>query len=186
MPTAPAVRALVRAWLVYAVTIAALAMAQSWWAVILLWVAAGLAVSGLFVLGHDASHGALTSSRKANRILAQVCMGPSIHVESAWDLGHNRIHHGFTTRQGFDFVWHPATVEEYRDLDSGFRIPKLKIYGEGNGGEFRRASEDDPHRQRTAAAGRSFFSSRSSFSSRVLMRLRLSGDRYSTKTLPIR
>jgi acyl-lipid omega-6 desaturase (Delta-12 desaturase) len=34
-------------------------------------------------------------------------MGPSAHVEAAWDLGHNRIHHGYTTRQGFDFVWHP-------------------------------------------------------------------------------
>ena len=53
-PAAPAVRALIRAWVVYAVTIAALAAVHSWWGVILLWIAAGLAVSGLFVLGHDA------------------------------------------------------------------------------------------------------------------------------------
>ena len=122
-PAGPAVRALIRAWAVYAVTIAVLASVHSWWAVGLMWLAAGLAVSGLFVLGHDASHGALTSSIKANRVLAQLCMAPSIHVESAWDLGHNRIHHGFTTRQGFDFVWHPATVDEYRGLG---RIARLQ------------------------------------------------------------
>lgn len=115
-PTAPAVRALARAWVVYAVTIAALATASAWWSVTLLWIAAGFAVAGLFVLGHDASHGALTSSPRANRLIARVCMIPSIHVEAAWDLGHNRIHHGYTTRQGFDFVWHPATTDDYRSL----------------------------------------------------------------------
>ena len=122
-PTAPAARALVRAWVVYAVTIAALAAAGSWWSVTLLWIAAGFAVSGLFVLGHDASHGALTSSNTWNRLLARACMVPSIHVEAAWDLGHNRIHHGYTTRQGFDFVWHPATVQDWRSLG---RIARLQ------------------------------------------------------------
>ena len=28
-------------------------------------------------------------------------------------LGHNRIHHAYTVRQGYDFVWHPYTAEEY-------------------------------------------------------------------------
>ena len=97
-------------------------MASSWWAIIPLWIAGGLAVSGLFVLGHDASHGALLSSPKINRIVAQFSMGPSVHVESAWDLGHNRIHHGYTTREGFDFVWHPATVEEYSTYNSLQRL----------------------------------------------------------------
>ena len=121
-PTAPAVRALLRAWLVYFITIAALAIASSWWTVSLLWIASGFAVAGLFVLGHDASHGALTSSIRANRFIARTCMIPSIHVEAAWDLGHNRIHHGYTTRQGFDFVWHPATVDEYRALSRVARL----------------------------------------------------------------
>lgn len=93
-----------------------LALTDRWWALLLLWPLAGLGVAGLFVLGHDASHGALLPSRRANTIVARVCMAPSAHVEAAWDLGHNRIHHGYTTRQGFDFVWHPLTVEEYRAL----------------------------------------------------------------------
>jgi len=89
---------------------------------IVLWMFAGLGVAGLFVLGHDASHGALVDSRRMNRLLARVCMAPSAHVEAAWDLGHNRIHHGYTTREGFDFVWHPTSVAEYRGLGRLYRL----------------------------------------------------------------
>ena len=108
--------AVVQASVLYLVPMAGLVLTDRWWAVLVLWMLAGLGAAGLFVVGHDASHGALVDSRKANRVIAQVCMGPSAHVESAWDLGHNRIHHGYTTRQGFDFVWHPTTVDEYREL----------------------------------------------------------------------
>lgn len=108
--------ALVQAVLLWVAPVVALALTDSWWLTVPLWLLAGLAVSGLFVLGHDASHGALLDSRKANRLIAQVCMAPSVHVEAAWDLGHNRIHHGYTTREGFDFVWHPLTVEQYQAL----------------------------------------------------------------------
>jgi omega-6 fatty acid desaturase (delta-12 desaturase) len=108
--------ALVQAWVLYLVPVVGLALTNTWWAVLGLWLLAGLAVSGLFVLGHDASHMALLESRKANRLVAQLCMVPSFHVEAAWDLGHNRIHHGYTTRQGFDFVWHPSTLEEYQAM----------------------------------------------------------------------
>ncbi|MDO8365013.1 MAG: fatty acid desaturase [Actinomycetota bacterium] len=116
-------RSLTRAWLavlqaivLYAAPVVGLALTDTWWAVLGLWVLAGLGVAGLFVVGHDASHGALVDSRRLNRGLAQLCMVPSGHVEAAWDLGHNRIHHGYTTRQSFDFVWHPSTVEEYRAM----------------------------------------------------------------------
>ena len=108
--------ALIQATILYVIPTIGLALTNTWWAVGAWWILSGLAVSGLFVLGHDASHNALLDSRKANRVVAQVCMGPSVHVESAWDLGHNRIHHGYTTRQGFDFVWHPLTVAEYTAL----------------------------------------------------------------------
>ena len=102
--------------MLYVVPVVGLAVTHSWWATLLLWPLAGLATAGLFVVGHDASHGALLESRRANRIVAQLCMVPSAHAEAAWDLGHNRIHHGYTTRQGFDFVWHPLTVAEYQGL----------------------------------------------------------------------
>ena len=114
--------ALVQAVLLYLVPMTLLVLTDRWWAVPLLWVAAGLAIAGLFVLGHDASHGALFRSRRANRAVAVTCMAPSAHVEAAWNLGHNRIHHGYTTRRGFDFVWHPTTVEEYRSMGTATRL----------------------------------------------------------------
>lgn len=115
-PSGPASLALVQAVVLYLAPVIGLALTDRWWALLILWPLAGLGVAGLFVLGHDASHGALVESRPTNRLLARLCMVPSIHAEAAWDLGHNRVHHGYTTRQGFDFVWHPTTVEEYRAL----------------------------------------------------------------------
>ena len=115
--------ALLQASVLYLVPVACLAFTDRWWALVVLWPLAGLGVAGLFVLGHDASHGALVESRRANRLIAQVSMAPSVHVEAAWDLGHNRIHHGYTTRQGFDFVWHPLTVDDYRALG---RLARLR------------------------------------------------------------
>ncbi len=70
------VAALVQAALLYLVPLALLALTDTWWAVLLLWMAAGLAVAGLFVLGHDASHGALFRSRRANRAVAVGVHGP--------------------------------------------------------------------------------------------------------------
>ena len=122
-PSAPAAWALARAVVLYLAPVVGLALTDRWWVVLVLWLFAGLGVAGLFVLGHDASHGALVESRRANRLIARLCMAPSIHAEAAWDLGHNRIHHGYTTRQGFDFVWHPSTVEEYRALG---RLARLR------------------------------------------------------------
>src|SRR5512141_2782588 len=87
--TARAVWALVQAVALYVAPLVGLALTDRWWALLVLWPLAGLGVAGLFVLGHDASHGALVESRRANRVIAQVFMAPSIHVEAAWDLGHN-------------------------------------------------------------------------------------------------
>ena len=76
----------------------------------------GLTVSSLFVLGHDAAHDALLPNRHLNRLVALVFMLPSLHVRDGWVFGHNRVHHGFTVRRGTDFVWHPVTPDEYRDM----------------------------------------------------------------------
>ena len=138
--TAPAAWALARAGALHVAALVGLVLTDRWWLTGIFWLLAGLAVAGLFVLGHDASHGALLPGRKSNRLVARLCMIPSAHVEAAWDLGHNRIHHGYTTRQGFDFVWHPLTTEEYRALG---RIAKLRHRLEwswlGSGAYFFRA-----------------------------------------------
>jgi omega-6 fatty acid desaturase (delta-12 desaturase) len=111
-----------QAALLHLAALVGLAVTNTWWLLLPLWLLAGLGVSGLFVLGHDASHGSLFEGTRRNRVVARLCMVPSAHVEAAWSLGHNRIHHGYTTRQGFDFVWHPMTPEEYGELGRFARL----------------------------------------------------------------
>jgi omega-6 fatty acid desaturase (delta-12 desaturase) len=72
-----------------------------------------LVVSGLFIVGHDAAHGALFRSKRLNGVVGRIAMLPGLHVFDGWILGHNRVHHAFTVRQGVDFVWHPVTPEQY-------------------------------------------------------------------------
>ncbi|MFV1990438.1 MAG: fatty acid desaturase [Acidimicrobiales bacterium] len=108
--------------LLYIAVLAALVFASSWWLVIPLWALAGLAVVGLFVLGHDAAHGALFDSQRLNSLVGHIMFFPSMHVYEAWVLGHNRIHHGHTVRQGMDFVWHPVTAEQWGALGKYKRL----------------------------------------------------------------
>ncbi len=105
-----------RAALIWLAVLAGLVFARSWYLVIPLWMVSGLAVSGLFVLGHDCAHGALFESKELNRTIGRALMVPSLHIYESWVIGHNRIHHGHTLRQGMDFVWHPLTVEQFRAL----------------------------------------------------------------------
>ena len=57
---------------VYAATLVALAATNRWYLVLPLWVLAGFAVSGMFVLGHDAAHGALFAHRRLNGFVGRV------------------------------------------------------------------------------------------------------------------
>ena len=107
---------LARDGLVYSLAVAGLVLTDNPLLLVPLWIVAGLAVSGLFVLGHDAAHDALFDSRRLNAIAGRIAMLPSLHATEQWVFGHNRVHHGHTLRQGMDFVWHPLTVEEYQAM----------------------------------------------------------------------
>jgi len=88
-----------------------------------LWIASGLLVSGLFVIGHDAAHEALFDSKRMNAVIARLAMLPSLHATEGWIFGHNRVHHGHTLREGMDFVWHPTTPAGYEEMG---RMAKLR------------------------------------------------------------
>lgn len=92
----------------------ALVLVSNIWAVLGLEVVMALVVSGLFIVGHDSAHGALFSSKRLNSVVGRIAMLPSFHVFEGWILGHNRVHHAFTVRQGYDFVWHPITPQEWK------------------------------------------------------------------------
>jgi acyl-lipid omega-6 desaturase (Delta-12 desaturase) len=117
-PLGRALLGVTQAIVLHALAIWALLATDAWYLLIPLWFLAGLGISGLFIMGHDASHGALTEHTRLNKWIARICFLPSLHAEAAWALGHNRVHHGYTCRQGMDFVWQPLTVEEYRALST--------------------------------------------------------------------
>ena len=100
----------------YAAVVAGLVLVDSPWLLVPLWILAGLTISALFIVGHDAAHGALFRSQRLAYLAGQFAMLPSLHLYEAWCFGHNRIHHGHTTRQEMDYVWHPLTPEQFRVL----------------------------------------------------------------------
>lgn len=122
-PTRRGMVLVVRSLAIYAAILVGLVFADAWYFVVPLWLLAGLAVSSLFVLGHDAAHGALFDDGARNRRIGRALMLPSLHVYESWVVGHNRIHHGHTLRQDMDFVWHPKTVEQYRAMN---RLQRLR------------------------------------------------------------
>ena len=101
-----------------------------------LWVLAGVAVSGLFVIGHDAAHGALFDSKRINAVVARIAMLPSLHAVEVWIFGHNRVHHGHTVREGMDFVWHPLTTADYQALGRFRRLRHRLEWGPLGSGAY--------------------------------------------------
>ena len=93
---------------IYGLVVAGLIAFNNPFAVLALWVLSALVISGLFIVAHDAAHGALFSSKRLNRTIGT--------------LGHNRIHHGYTVREGFDFVWHPYTAEQFEAMSKLGRL----------------------------------------------------------------
>jgi omega-6 fatty acid desaturase (delta-12 desaturase) len=120
-PTRIGLAWLVRDGALYAGILTALALTDHPLALALLWPLCGLAIAGLFILGHDAAHGSLFASERLNRWLGTAAMLPALHVFEAWRFGHNRVHHGHTLRRGMDYVWEPLTPDEYARLSRAGR-----------------------------------------------------------------
>ncbi len=112
----------VRALLLHATVCLALIAIDAPLSLLLLWPLGGLTISGLFVLGHDAAHGALFRQKWLNDLVARWTLLPSLHAVSPWSLGHNRLHHVHTAREGADFVWHPCSPAQFTALPRWRRL----------------------------------------------------------------
>jgi acyl-lipid omega-6 desaturase (Delta-12 desaturase) len=74
----------------------------------------GIFMAMLFVLGHDCCHGALMPGRSWNTWLGRIAFLPILHSTSLWRIAHNQRHHGRPNLKGFDPVWAPMSLAEYR------------------------------------------------------------------------
>jgi len=121
-PTALGLLYFARDVALYAAVVVALVHTDRPLLLVPLWILAGLTISALFIVGHDAAHGALFKSKRLAYAIGQLAMLPALHVFEAWVFGHNRIHHGHTVREGMDYVWHPSSPAEYRALSLPRRL----------------------------------------------------------------
>ncbi|MCX7123950.1 MAG: fatty acid desaturase [Gammaproteobacteria bacterium] len=94
----------------------------------------GIASSSLFVLAHDAAHGALFRKNWLAELIGTIFMLPALNVYRLWCFGHNRIHHGFTSLSSVDWIWRPLSIEEYQSLSrikkTMYRVER-SLYGCG-------------------------------------------------------
>jgi omega-6 fatty acid desaturase (delta-12 desaturase) len=82
----------------------------------------GTFVGVLFVIAHDACHGAFASERWMNHFIGRVAFLPSLHPFSHWDYVHNRQHHGWTNLKPKDYVWAPFSKDEFDALPAWRRF----------------------------------------------------------------
>jgi len=85
-----------------------------WYLQIPLGIINGLYIAVLFVVGHDAAHGALFPRRWMNRFAARLALLPALHPLSSWIHSHNRQHHAFTNIREKDSSLPPLDLAEYR------------------------------------------------------------------------
>lgn len=105
---------------------------ESIWIKLLFALFTGFVIGRIFILGHDACHQSFTPYKNLNKILGRWAFLPSLTPYSLWEVGHNIVHHGQTNLKGFDFVWAPFSVDEYKKLSSSRKLLE-RIYRSGFG-----------------------------------------------------
>jgi omega-6 fatty acid desaturase (delta-12 desaturase) len=82
-------------------------------ALVMLWLALGWSMVGLFVLGHDCGHHTFSERQWVNLWVGHLCMSPLSNALHTWTVTHNH-HHAHTQRRGEEVDWasHLKTDDE--------------------------------------------------------------------------
>lgn len=75
---------------------------------------AGLFVTNLAIIAHDAIHNSFTRVRWLNRVIGTLAFLPALHPYGRWAFHHNHVHHRYTGQIGLDNAYAPMTVAQYR------------------------------------------------------------------------
>lgn len=121
--------ALVVDWSLYIAAITTAVVVSAIWAKLLAAIIAGTAISMLFILGHDAAHRSLVTSKRLNAVLARLVFLPCLHNLTLWVIQHNRLHHQQTNVKGVN-SYSPLSPEEFsgasisrRTMERVYRSP---------------------------------------------------------------
>jgi omega-6 fatty acid desaturase (delta-12 desaturase) len=99
-------------FLIYGMSVCTSVVAISFTVKVTAVLGAGLAISMLFILGHDAAHRNLMKSGRVNQILARILFLPCLHNFSLWQMEHNWTHHQHTNVKGRN-SFSPMSFEDY-------------------------------------------------------------------------
>ncbi len=103
-------------------------VAAPWWPLKLLFSLANTFFIGiLFVIGHDACHGAYTASAWLNGLLGRIAFFPSWHPYTGWGHAHNHVHHAWTNLRQKDYAWAPLSKDDYDRLPA-WRRAVARLY----------------------------------------------------------
>jgi len=93
--------------------------------------AAGFALAGFIVLGHDAAHGALVRGSRLNRVLAKISLTQVYHNFALWIPDHHSLHHRMTNgpHKGTYTPFSPSTFARLsrwrQQLERFYRAPNI-------------------------------------------------------------
>ncbi len=76
------------------------------------WFFTGTALTGFFVIGHDAGHRSFAKSRWVNDVVGHIAFLPLIYPFHPWRLLHDH-HHLHTNKMGEDNAWYPWYAEDF-------------------------------------------------------------------------
>lgn len=106
----------------YLAAIGGIVLVEAWVLRGLLSGVAAFATAVLFVIGHDACHGAFTNHRWLNAVLGRLAFLPSWHPYAGWEHAHNRVHHAWTNLRGEDYAWAPLSKGDFARLSRWGRL----------------------------------------------------------------
>ena len=114
-------------WAFYLGTLCGTVVAP-WWPLKLIFSLANTFFIGiLFVIGHDACHGALAPFAWLNAVLGRIAFMPSWHPYAGWEHAHNHVHHAWTNLRQKDYAWAPLSKDDYDRLPA-WRRAMVRFY----------------------------------------------------------
>ncbi|MEL6606300.1 MAG: fatty acid desaturase [Cyanobacteria bacterium J06614_10] len=90
------------------------------------WFFTGTALTGFFVIGHDAGHRSFAKRRWMNDLVGHIAFLPLIYPFHCWRLLHDH-HHLHTNKMEEDNAWRPLQADEYASYGTVMRFLQRSI-----------------------------------------------------------
>lgn len=111
----------VKAWTKVAISITMVALGYGlitispWYLLPFCWFFTGTALTGFFVIAHDAGHRSFAKQVWVNDLVGHILLLPLIYPFHSWRVLHNK-HHNYTNKMDVDNAWQPFRPEVYESF----------------------------------------------------------------------